>query len=83
VVFRHIPSRLLGAPPAVVGEFQRTLRRRVIESGDFYLVATNIDGHAALRCTLINPLTTPDHLDALLDTLRATGELLLREGLPA
>ena len=77
VVFRHLPPELRGATPAEQGEFQRRLRRRVIESGEFYLVATNLDGTEALRVTLINPLTTPAHLDQLLETLRRVGREIL------
>ncbi len=76
VVFRHIPAKLRDATPAEVGAFQLRLRRSVIESGDSYLVPTAQNGVAALRCTLINPLTTADHLDNLLATLRHHGERL-------
>jgi L-2,4-diaminobutyrate decarboxylase len=77
VAFRHIPPELQGETPAIIGEFQRRLRRQVIESGEFYLVATNLNGTDALRVTLINPLTTPQHLDLLLETLRRTGKKIL------
>ncbi|HEY4261283.1 MAG TPA: aminotransferase class I/II-fold pyridoxal phosphate-dependent enzyme [Schlesneria sp.] len=77
VAFRHLPPELQGESPALIGEFQRRLRRQVIESGEFYLVATNLNGTDALRVTLINPLTTPQHLDLLLETLRRTGKKIL------
>lgn len=77
VVFRHVPAALKNASPEKVGEFQWQLRRAVIESGEFYLVPTAHNGVAALRCTLINPLTTPEHLDLLLDTLRRKGRGIL------
>lgn len=77
VVFRHVPPELRGAPPERIGEFQWQLRRAVIESGEFYLVPTTHSGIAALRCTLINPLTTPAHLDRLLETLRQQGRKIL------
>lgn len=77
VVFRHVPDALRAAPPERVGAFQLELRRQVIESGRFYLVPTQKDGVAALRATIINPLTEPHHLDALLDALRETGRRLL------
>lgn len=77
VAFRHLPPELRGATLAEQGEFQRRLRRRVIESGEFYLVATNLDGTEALRVTLINPLTTAEHLDQLLETLRCVGREIL------
>ena len=73
VTFRHVPDEMSDAPPERLGEFQRQLRRRVIESGEFYLVATTLNGVDALRVTLINPLTTSEHLDQLLETLRRHG----------
>jgi L-2,4-diaminobutyrate decarboxylase len=79
VVFRHVPAGLRDASPEVQSEFQRRLRRTVMEGGEYYLVGTTVDGQAALRCTLMNPLTTPDHLDGLLDILRRTGACLLHE----
>jgi L-2,4-diaminobutyrate decarboxylase len=79
VVFRHVPDALRDAPPERLGRFQMDLRRRLIESGQFYIVSTNIDRVGALRVTIINPLTTPDHLDQLLDALRDQGRRLLAE----
>jgi L-2,4-diaminobutyrate decarboxylase len=73
VVFRYVPERLRGAPPEVLGQFQFELRRRVIESGRFYIVSTKIDGVGALRVTIINPLTRPEHLDELMATIRELG----------
>lgn len=77
VAFRHLPPELEGATLQEQGEFQRRIRRLVIESGEFYLVATHLNGTDALRVTLINPLTTAAHLDQLLDALRQAGRRLL------
>lgn len=77
VVFRHIPDSLRDAPKDRVGTFQLELRREVIRSGEYYIVPTAKDGVAALRTTIINPLTTPDHLDGLMDSLREHGRRLL------
>lgn len=79
VAFRHVPHALRDAPSEVVGRFQLDLRRRIIESGRFYIVSTKLDGVGAIRVTIINPLTTPDHLDELLQTIRDTGRQLLAE----
>lgn len=79
VAFRYVPKALRDASPDVLGRFQFELRRRVIESGRFYIVSTKLDGVGALRVTIINPLTTPADLDQLLDTLREIGGPLLRE----
>lgn len=74
VVFRHIPERLRDGADEEVGRFQSALRRAVIESGAFYLVPTTKDGIPALRITIINPLTTAEHLGELLETLRTVGD---------
>ena len=79
VVFRHLPAALADASQEVLGGFQLRLRRRVVESGRFYLVSTKIDGVGALRTTIINPLTTREHLVELLETLRQEGKALLLE----
>ena len=81
VTFRHIPQALRDLPPADLGRFQLALRRRLIESGEFYIVSTQLDGVGALRTTIINPLTTPDHLDQLLDALRRHGQQMLDAGM--
>ena len=77
VVFRHVPAALRDASPERLGDFQLELRRRIIESGDFYIVPFKRDGIGALRVTIINPLTTPAHLDGLMDALRRHGRELL------
>ena len=79
VVFRHIPAELRDAPPDRLGTFQLELRRRLIQSGEFYIVPMKRDGVGALRVTIINPLTTADHLDQLLDALRRYGRALLQD----
>ncbi len=77
VVFRYLPESLRHVPDEQLGKFQLELRRRVIESGEFYIVSTKLDGVGALRTTIINPLTTPEHLDELLNSLRRHGKKLL------
>jgi len=71
VAFRYVPERLRNAPAEELGRFQFDLRRRLIESGRFYIVSAKIGGAGALRVTIINPTTAPEHLDELLDAIRA------------
>jgi L-2,4-diaminobutyrate decarboxylase len=73
VAFRYRPRFLQNADLGSVGAFNRRIRRRLIESGEFYIVQTNLDGSGALRVTIINPLTTEADLDALLDAIRRAG----------
>ena len=65
-----MPRELRDAPAEQVDEFQLRLRRAVIESGEFYLVQSRIDGRPVLRTTMMNPLTTEDDLRGLLECLR-------------
>lgn len=77
VAFRHVPRELLEAPLEQVDMFQLRLRRTVIESGEFYLVGSRIDGRPVLRTTMMNPLTTTDDLRGLIGCLRKFGRKLL------
>jgi L-2,4-diaminobutyrate decarboxylase len=77
VVFRHVPAGMRDATPDRLGTFQLDLRRRLIESGEFYIVPIKRDGVGALRVTIMNPLTTPDRLDQLMDALRRHGRELM------
>jgi L-2,4-diaminobutyrate decarboxylase len=77
MVFRYVPAELHDAPRERVGDFQLDLRRRLIESGEFYIVPAKPDGVGALRVSIMNPLTTPEHLDQLMDALRSHGRELL------
>jgi L-2,4-diaminobutyrate decarboxylase len=58
-----------------VGAFNRDIRRRLIESGEFYITQTNLDGAGALRVTIINPLTKEDDLAGLLEAIRRAGRM--------
>ncbi|RMG32546.1 MAG: aminotransferase class V-fold PLP-dependent enzyme, partial [Planctomycetota bacterium] len=80
VAFRWLPRALATAPAAEINRIQREIRHRLIRSGRFYVVQTELDGLAALRVTLINPLTTGDDLDALLEAIRETGQELIAPG---
>jgi L-2,4-diaminobutyrate decarboxylase len=77
VAFRYQPSELRAAPSERVDALQLRLRRTVIESGEFYLVQSRIDGRPVLRTTMMNPLTTEEDLRKLVDCLRRAGRELL------
>lgn len=77
VVFRHVPASMGDAPRERMNAFQLALRRRLVESGAFFIVSTIIDDMAALRVTVMNPFTATEHLDLLMDTLRTEGRAML------
>ena len=57
-----LAARTARCAPEKVDALQLRLRRAVIESGEFYLVQSRIDGRPVLRTTMMNPLTTVDDL---------------------
>lgn len=77
LVFRYVPEQLAGASRDVVGAFQATVRQRLIESGEGYIVPATDGGDTVLRMVIMNPLTTVEHFDAVADALRRHGEVVL------
>jgi L-2,4-diaminobutyrate decarboxylase len=77
VAFRYLPRELRDVAPEKIDALQLRLRRAVIESGEFYLVQSRIDGRPVLRTTMMNPLTTVDDLHGLLECLRRYGRQLI------
>lgn len=55
------------------------LRMRYNRSGAGWLTVTTLGDRRVLRATVMNPRTTPPHLDALLAGLAAEGKALLQE----
>ncbi len=76
VAFRHMPAVIRDKPPQEIDAFQLRLRRAVIESGEYYLVQSRIDGRSVLRTTMMNPLTGTDDLYGLIACLRKFGKQL-------
>ena len=74
LAFRHVPRKLEGATNSVIDAFQRDLRTTLIQSGRFYIVQTTLEGRAALRIAVMNPMTTSDDLRELLAAIRESGE---------
>lgn len=49
---------------------QKTIRRKLLESEQFYIVQTSLKTGFYLRCTILNPLTTLQDLLDLLEAIR-------------
>ena len=58
----------------IVGSLRRESYNR---GGDGWITLTVLDGRPVLRVTVMNPRTTPQHLDRLLAGLAAEGARLL------
>ena len=68
--FRFEPSERVWETETARSECQQRLRRLVVESGNYYMTSTRIDGEMVLRVTIMNPLTGDVELDGLLDEVR-------------
>jgi len=71
VCFRLVPDPLNLAPLEQQNSFTEQLRQMHLEKGEHYVVMTRFDGTAWLRCTLMNPLTEAEDLEAMLDSLES------------
>ena len=65
VCFRHEPKGL--SDPEALDRLNAAIRERLLHAGDYYLVNTRLRGRYWLRVTLMNPQTTLDDLNGLLD----------------
>jgi L-2,4-diaminobutyrate decarboxylase len=77
LLFRFVPAPLRGASPKVIGEFQKAVRKKIVESGEAYIVPAVDGGVDALRMVVMNPLTTEDHFEELVQSLRRFGDAVL------
>jgi L-2,4-diaminobutyrate decarboxylase len=66
VCFRY---HILGMDDAQLNELNKTLRQKMLQDSEFYIVQTVLDTRHYLRVTLMNPMTTEDHLQLLLKRL--------------
>ncbi|MEM7484813.1 MAG: aminotransferase class I/II-fold pyridoxal phosphate-dependent enzyme [Bacteroidota bacterium] len=72
--FRYVDDKL---SLEELNHLNQSIRKRLLEDGEFYLVQTKLNGIHYLRTTLMNPFTTPDHLNQLLKKVRASATELL------
>jgi L-2,4-diaminobutyrate decarboxylase len=75
--FRWIGDGTLDEPTLDLAN--RTIRERYNRSGAGWITTTVLDGRRVLRVTLMNPRTTPGHIDALLDGIVALGTEIAAE----
>lgn len=78
-VFRYLPEEIRQWTEPQQGEFQLKLRRAVVTEGNAYIVPIKLNGSGALRTTFMNPTTTADDMDVVLDEIRRVGRQLLTQ----
>jgi L-2,4-diaminobutyrate decarboxylase len=73
VCFRYRVAGIAGDP---LSELNAAVRKRLIESGEFYIVQTRLNGQLWLRTTISNPFTEPGDLAALLEAIRKQAQAI-------
>lgn len=58
-------------------EINSSIRQKLLESGEFYIVQTAIKGKRFLRCVVMNPFTTEEDFCELLNEIEKIGESLV------
>ncbi len=65
--FRYIPE---GREERTLNDLQRAIRKRLMESGQFYITQTTLDGQVYLRTVVLNPSTEKHHFEELIQAIR-------------
>lgn len=69
ICFRYVPRDF----KEDINILQKTIRKKILKTGSFYIVKTDLDSKTYLRCTVINPLTTENEIKELLSLIRKFG----------
>ncbi len=67
VCFRYVED---GLSTETLNTVNAKVRQQLIEEGEFYIVQTKLRGIQYLRCTVMNPFTTPVHFMKLLANIK-------------
>ena len=67
VCFRYVTDSL---NKDELNRLNESIRQQILEEGEYYIVQTKLRGIHYLRTTIMNPFTTPDHLELLLDKVK-------------
>lgn len=67
VCFRYVMPKI---DDESLNKLNAKIRQHLLEEGDFYIVQTKLRGIHYLRCTIMNPFTSLEHLTALLENIK-------------
>ncbi|MFC4635236.1 pyridoxal phosphate-dependent decarboxylase family protein [Dokdonia ponticola] len=65
-----------GISKAKIQEVNKTIRKQLLEEGEFYIVSTVLKGEMWLRTTFMNPFTTEAHTQKLIEKIRTIAKKL-------
>lgn len=63
----------------LLDDINRKIRSSLLESGQFYIVSTVLNGHYYLRMTFMNPLTSLSHVNKLFESIQTLGHKFLSQ----
>ncbi|MED4633268.1 aspartate aminotransferase family protein [Peribacillus frigoritolerans] len=72
VVFRYNPE---GESDQLVNLLNKQIQQELLKSGRAFLAKTRFDGQVYLKMTLLNPMTSLEHIEGILDEIRVLGEM--------
>ncbi len=70
VCFRYVAGE---KDAATLNKLNSDIRKKLLESGEYYVVQTTLGGTFYLRTTLMNPFTTKEHLQGMLNRVKHHG----------
>ena len=73
VCFRYVDHNL---DDLSLNELNAKIRQHLLEEGEFYIVQTKLRGIHYLRCTIMNPFTSEEHLIVLLEKIKKIARIL-------
>ena len=79
VCFRHVPTALDGADPAIVDTYQKGLQRALEVSGAGWVSTTTLGGRTYLRAGIVNYLSTEGDADRVVVALNDASERVLEQ----
>lgn len=74
VCFRYVDAQL---DEVALNNLNKKIRSQLVQEGNFYIVQTVLNGQLYLRVSIMNPLTTKEHMMILIKNLKALAESFL------
>lgn len=78
ILFRYLPSQRM-EDRKYVDEMNRKMQQALYENGELIIAKTKQNGKLYLKCTMLNPLNTIDHMKQHIERMKRLGEKIEKE----